>query len=119
MRETRLWLLSLGSAALILVLLAGHFAIMHYSPVFTGQSIEEVRSFEAMLARGREGAQFVVYILFLAAALYHGLYGLRGIVLELPIARGWDRVVSVAILLIGVIFFAYGSYVTWWTFVSG
>ncbi|MCZ7568170.1 MAG: hypothetical protein M5U01_06240 [Ardenticatenaceae bacterium] len=119
MRESRLWLLSLGSTVLILVLLGAHFAIMHYSPVFTGQSVEATRSFEAMLARGRDVGQFTVYILFLAAALYHGLYGLRGVVLELPITRGRDRAVSVAILLIGFVFFVYGSYVTWWTFVNG
>lgn len=118
MRETRLWLLSLVSTAIILVLLGAHFALMHYSPVFYGESVEEVRSFQAMLARGRNGAQFAIYLLLLAAALYHGLYGLRGIVLELPFARQWSRAVSVFMLIIGLVFFAYGSYVTWWTFAT-
>jgi succinate dehydrogenase hydrophobic anchor subunit len=118
MRETRLWLLSLGCTSVIIVLLGLHFAIMHYSPVFTGQSIEGARSFQVMLERGRSLAQFVVYILFLAAALYHGLYGLRGILIELPIARQRARLVSGGLLLLGLAFFAYGTYVTWWTFAS-
>ena len=118
MRETRLWLLSLGATALIAVLLGLHFALMHYSPVFYGESTEKTRSFTVMLERWRDTAQFVVYILLLAAALYHGLYGLRGIVLELPIARGWHRAVSAGALLTGLAFFAYGTYVTWWTFVQ-
>lgn len=116
MRETRLWLLSLGAAALIFVLLGTHFALMHYSPAFYGQSIEETRRFAAMVERGRSIAQFVVYILFLAAALYHGLYGLRGIVLELPLTRNWGGAVNAGLLLVGLIFFSYGAYVTWWTF---
>jgi succinate dehydrogenase hydrophobic anchor subunit len=119
MRETRLWLLSLGSAALLLVLLSTHFALMHYSPVFTGQSVEEFRSFEAMMARGQEMSRFAIYILFLGAALYHGLYSLRGIVLELSPARLWQRSVSLGLLVVGLVFFAYGSYVTYWTFLGG
>jgi succinate dehydrogenase / fumarate reductase membrane anchor subunit len=119
MRETRLWLLSLASTVLILVLLGMHFALMHYSPVFYQESVAEVRSFAAMLERGRETAFFVIYILLLAAALYHGLYGLRGIILELPFARAWGRPISAAILLVGLAFFAYGTYVTWWTFNGG
>jgi len=118
MRETRLWFLSLTCTSLIIVLLGLHFAIMHYAPVFTGQTIEEARSFEMMLERGRDVAQFIVYILFLAAALYHGLYSLRGVIIELPVARGRARLVSRGLLLIGLAFFAYGAYVTWWTFAT-
>lgn len=115
MPETRWWLLSMAAAALLIVLLALHFAVMHYSPVFVGQSIEQARSLEMLLARGRDTVQMIVYILFLAAALYHGLYGLRGIVLELPWARVWGRAIQWMILLVGVGFFIYGAYVTWWT----
>lgn len=118
MRETRLWLLSLGAAALIALLLGMHFALMHYSPVFYGQSIEETRTFAALLERGRQTAFLAIYIFFLAAALYHGLYGLRGILLELPLARAYGRWVSGALTVVGLAFFAYGAYVTWWTFVQ-
>ena len=118
MRETRLWLLFLGTGLLMLVLLGAHFALMHYSPLFTGQSVEAVRSFEVMLERGRQTAQLVVYLLFLAAALYHGLYGLRGVILELPLARSSGRLVSGALVVFGVLFLAYGSYVTYWTFIQ-
>jgi succinate dehydrogenase hydrophobic anchor subunit len=54
----------------------------------------------------------------LATALYHGLYGLRGIILELPLAPAYGRLVSAALVVVGVVFFAYGAYVTWWTFVQ-
>lgn len=116
MRETRLWLLSLGATVLIAVLLGAHFALMHYSPIFYGPTVEETRTFAALLERGRQTAFLVIYILFLAAALYHGLYGLRGILLELPLARSYGRWVSAALVVIGLAFFVYGTYVTWWTF---
>jgi succinate dehydrogenase hydrophobic anchor subunit len=116
MRETRLWILSLASSGLIGVLLVLHFALMHFAPVFYNQTVEQARSFPEMLARGQNIIQMIVYILFLAFALYHGLYGLRGIMLELPVFRKWQPSVSGGLLLLGVVFFAYGAYVTWWTF---
>jgi succinate dehydrogenase hydrophobic anchor subunit len=117
MRETRLWILSLASSGLVGVLLVLHFALMHFAPVFYGQTVEQTRSFTELLVRGRDVLQMVVYILFLAFALYHGLYGLRGIMLELPVFRRWERTVSGGLLLLGAVFFAYGTYVTWWTFI--
>lgn len=116
MNESRLWLLSVASTALILVLLALHFAIMHFSPAFLGQSIEEVRSYTAMIERGRDAAQMVVYVLFLGTALYHGLYGLRGIILELGFVQRWRRPITWLLVLVWLVVFAYGTYVTWWTF---
>lgn len=117
MRETRLWSLHILVIPIIAVLLGSHFAIMHYSPVFYGMSVEEVRSFEVMVERNKDMAQFVVYILLLAAGLYHGLYGARGILRELPLTPTLAKVVDWGILLFGIAIFALGVYVTWWTFV--
>jgi succinate dehydrogenase hydrophobic anchor subunit len=116
MRETRLWSLHLLAIPVILILLSVHFALMHYAPIFYGMSVEQARSFEAMIERGRSLAQFVVYILLLAAGLYHGFYGLRGILRELPLTPVLAKVVDVSILIIGLLVFALGAYVTWWTF---
>lgn len=116
MRETRLWSLHLLVIPIIVVLLGLHFAVMHYAPVFYGISVEEARSFEVMIERGRSVAQFVLYILLLAAALYHGLYGLRGILRELPLTEALAKAVDVSIISLGLFIFAFGAYVTWWTF---
>jgi len=116
MRETRLWSLHLLVIPIIVVLLGLHFAVMHYAPVFYGVSVEEARSFEVMVERGRSVAQFVLYILLLAAGLYHGLYGLRGILRELPLTPSLSKAVDVGILLFGLLIFSFGTYVTWWTF---
>jgi len=118
MRETQWWVLSLASTAVILVLLAIHFAVMHFSPVFLDQSVHEARGLVEVVTRGRAAAWMVTYVLFLAVALYHGLYGLRNIVLELPLADSWRRPVSLIILVLGLVLFAYGAYVTWWTYAT-
>lgn len=116
MRETRLWSLHLLAIPVILVLLGMHFALMHYAPIFYSMSVEEARSFEVMIERGRNIAQFVLYILLLAAGLYHGFYGLRGILRELPLTPALSRAVDIGVLITGLLVFGLGTYVTWWTF---
>jgi succinate dehydrogenase hydrophobic anchor subunit len=116
MRETRLWSLHLLVIPIIAVLLGMHFALMHYAPVFYGMSVEKAREFGTMIERGRSIGQFVIYILVLAAGLYHGLYGLRGILRELPLTPQLAKVVDYGVLLLGLATFALGAYVTWWTF---
>jgi succinate dehydrogenase hydrophobic anchor subunit len=116
MRETRLWSLHLLAIPIIFVLLGMHLAIMHYAPVFYGMSVDKAREFGTMIERGKSIVQFVLYILLLIAGLYHGLYGLRGILRELPLTPTLIRVVDVGILSFGLLIFALGTYVTWWTF---
>ena len=119
MRETRLWSLHILVIPIIAVLLGMHLAIMHYAPVFYGVSVEEARDFATMIERGKSVAQFVIYILLLIAGLYHGLYGLRGILRELPLSPTLVKVVDIGILCFGLFIFALGVYVTWWTFNFG
>jgi len=119
MRETRLWSLHILVIPIIAVLLGMHLALMHYAPVFYGMSVEKARDFTTMIERGKSVAQFVIYILLLIAGLYHGLYGLRGILRELPLTSTLVKVVDVGILLFGLFIFALGVYVTWWTYSFG
>ncbi len=117
MRESRWWTLSLGAAALMVVLLTLHMGLMHLSGVMKvlGTDPGDVRSFVAVMERGRSAAQMVFYLLFLAAALYHGLYGLRGVLLEVTGRRG-QGLLSGLVLAAGLLAFAYGAYVTVKTF---
>ena len=69
-----------------------------------------------MIERGKSITQFVLYILLLIAGLYHGLYGLRGIIRELPLSPAMAKTVDVGILVFGLFIMALGAYVTWWTF---
>ena len=116
MRETRKWSLHILVIPIIAVLLGMHLALMHYAPVFYGMSVDKAREYSTMIERGKSVAQFVIYILLLVAGLYHGLYGLRGILRELPLTPTMIKVVDVGILLLGLAIFALGTYVTWWTY---
>lgn len=117
MRESRWWLVSLGAAALMVVLLTIHMGVMHLTGLLraAGVDLGDVRSFAAVTARGRSAAQLVFYLLFLAAALFHGLYGLRSVLLEVTPPRT-QGLLSGLVLLAGLAAFAYGAYVTVRTF---
>ena len=117
MRESRWWVLSLSAAALMVVLLTLHMGLMHLSGLMKvlGADPGDVRSFAAVMERGRSLAQMVFYLLFLGAALYHGLYGLRSVLLEVTPPRG-QSVLSGLVLAAGLLAFAYGAYVTVRTF---
>ena len=117
MRESRWWILSLSAAALMVVLLTLHMGLMHLSGLMKVLGVDpgDVRSFAAVMERGRSLAQMVFYLLFLGAALYHGLYGLRSVLLEVTPPRG-QGVLSGLVLAAGLLAFAYGAYVTVKTF---
>ncbi len=116
MRETRLWSLHILVLPIIAVLLGMHFAVMHYAPVFYGMSVEEAREFGTMIERGKSITQLILYILLLAAGLYHGMYGVRGIIRELPLSPTLAKIVDIGIVSFGLFIFALGTYVTWWTY---
>lgn len=116
MRETRLWSLHILVLPIIAILLGMHFAVMHYAPVFYGMSVEKAREFSTMIERGKSVTQLILYILLLAAALYHGLYGVRGIIRELPLTPAMVKIVDIGIIAFGLFIFAFGTYVTWWTY---
>jgi len=116
MRETRLWSLHILVLPIIAVLLGAHFAVMHYAPVFYGMSVDKAREFSTMIERGKSITQLVLYILLLAAGLYHGMYGVRGIIRELPLTPTLAKVVDIGIIAFGLFIFALGTYVTWWTY---
>ena len=116
MRETRLWSLHILVLPIIAVLLGMHFAVMHYAPVFYGMSVDKAREFSTMIERGKSITQLVLYILLLAAGLYHGMYGVRGIIRELPLTPKLAKIVDIGIISFGLFIFALGTYVTWWTY---
>jgi succinate dehydrogenase / fumarate reductase membrane anchor subunit len=119
MRESRWWMLSLGAAALMIVLLTLHMGLMHLGGLLKalGADPGDVRSFAAVMERGRDLGQMVFYLLFLGAALYHGMYGLRSVLLEIIPPRGLPLLTGLTAAL-GLAAFAYGAYVTVRSFVG-
>lgn len=113
MRHTYLWLAQLVTGALLFVFLGIHMVMMHLEDIlgFFGIEIHEPTSWGSMMERAGKGSWLAFYILFLAFVLYHGLNGLRGVLLELPLSAKIERVINWATIALGIIAFALGTYV--------
>ena len=112
MRDRSLWTWHLGAGAVILVLLGLHMANMHLDAIVGifnpagGHPID----WENVVARSREAAFAVIYVLLLGAGLFHGFYGLRNILLELHPRPGLKAAINVVLVLGGLGLFALGTW---------
>jgi succinate dehydrogenase hydrophobic anchor subunit len=61
--------------------------------------------------RSRQVLFMIVYIALLGTALFHGLYGLRGIFYELSLPKILEKTIGRALCVAGIALFIYGSYV--------
>ncbi len=115
MRDHRLWTLHVAAGVLILGFGALHMAVMHldvilglFSPA-GGHPIDWAN----VMARGRTLFFTLSYVVLLGAALFHGFYGLRNILVELwPTSKvratsGWLLAAA------GLALFLYGTWAAW------
>lgn len=114
MRGTRLWMLSIGAALVVLVLLGIHMAMMHLDGLLASvvPAWAAPLRWPPTLARARSLAFSAGYLLLLTTALYHGFYGLRTLLLELDRGPAWERGITVACWLVGGALWAFGSVTT-------
>jgi len=112
MRDRTLWTWHIAAGVVILVFLGLHMAIMHMSNLLGlfnpagGRPVEWAN----VLARSQSVFFMVTYIVLLGAALFHGFYGLRNILVELS-PPPWLKTTVNAVLLIGGLgLFALGTW---------
>ncbi|HEV2280756.1 MAG TPA: hypothetical protein VGX75_00010 [bacterium] len=110
MTERGWWFLSLVAGVALVALLGAHMAVQHYGAALRALGWIQgppARSFAAVTARGRILGWAVLYGLLLLFALYHGLYGLRGILLEVwPRAA---RVITAVLVIAGIAMAVFGT----------
>ena len=108
MRATYLWILQLVTGALIAVLLGTHIVLMHLDAVlgFFGADAADVTSWTSMISRAGNSLFAALYIALLAVGLYHGINGLRGILLETSPSPRTERAINWLSLVLGVAIFA-------------
>lgn len=113
MRRTRLHLIHLLSAVVIAVLLGIHMVIQHLDMIlgFFGVDVTGATSWSSMIGRSTRGVWAGLYIALLAFVLYHAMYGLRGIVLELTPSGKAEKAVTLGFIIGGIIIFIWASYV--------
>jgi succinate dehydrogenase / fumarate reductase membrane anchor subunit len=112
-RHTYLWLMQLVTGVLIAVLLGIHMAMQHLDKIlpFFGVNLNDPTSWNSMIERSRQALWAGIYVALLAVLLYHGLNGLRNVILELTPSARTERVLNRAILAFGIIVFLWASYV--------
>jgi succinate dehydrogenase / fumarate reductase membrane anchor subunit len=112
MRDRTLWTWHIGAGVVILVLLGLHMAIMHLSSTlgFFGTEGGDPVEWESVVTRAQSLFFTITYVLLLGAALYHGFYGLRNILLELNPGAGLRRTINVGLSLAGLVLFAFGTW---------
>lgn len=113
MSETRNWTWHIITAIVVLVFLGLHMMIMHLDGLLgwfsTGMYAMDWIS---VLSRSRDTFFALTYIVLLAAALYHGLYGLRTILFELSIGPRAMKLVNGVFWIAGVCLFGIGGFAT-------
>jgi succinate dehydrogenase hydrophobic anchor subunit len=110
MRNTYLQFIQLITGVLIAVLLGIHMVIQHLDAIlgFFGIDVRDATSWPSMIGRAKQGIWALIYIALLIFALYHAFNGLRNILLELTSSARTERVITVAIIVVGVIFLILG-----------
>ena len=113
MRHTYLWFMQLVTGVLIAVLLGIHMVIQHLDAVldFFGVDVTVTTTYASMIDRASQGIWVALYIALLAVGLYHGVNGLRGIILESTSSARTGRIVTWVLIAFGIIFFGGGTYV--------
>lgn len=111
MKEAAYWTWFIIAALVILVFGGLHIIVMHV-PVFGfyNPAGGSVTAWENVAFRSQHPFVVFTYVILLAAALYHGLYGLRTIVFELGLSKSFQETLTVLLWILGVILFCVGTY---------
>ncbi|MDZ7343469.1 MAG: hypothetical protein ONA90_03030 [candidate division KSB1 bacterium] len=111
MKNSIAWFWHLLAGAALAFLLGMHMTIMHLDDVLNwlAGGTEKAVSFAAVFQRGQQAFFMITYILLLAAALYHGLYGLRTVLFELTLSPRLEKILTAFFVLAGVALFIYGT----------
>lgn len=119
MRDSKLWTWHLAAGVVILVFLGLHMAVMHLDAIIHLAGFNPAGGHPVdwanVAARAKSAFLAVTYVVLLGAALFHGLYGLRNILLELNPGRGVAAAISAVLLVGGIGLFVLG---TWAAFAS-
>lgn len=135
MKTSLTWSWHLIAGVALAFLLGTHMSIMHLDDVLqlngndrpateTAQALEfsgidsqngmahspKAVGYAAVAQRSRHGFFLTTYVLLLAAALYHGLYGLRTVIFELTLPIALEKATTAFFILAGGALFVYGTY---------
>ena len=108
MGKTYLWILQLVTGVLIAVFLGIHVVLLHLNDIL---GTTEPTSWASMIDRSSQGLFVALYIALLAVGLYHGINGLRNLLLEVTKSAKTTRLFNWVLAVVGIIIFGWGTWV--------
>ncbi len=113
MRNAYIWLLQLVTGVLIAVFLGIHLVLQHLNAVlsFFGVDVADSTAWASMIGRANQGIFVALYIALLVVGLYHGINGLRNIILETTPSVKVKNIVTWSFIVLGIGVFAWATYV--------
>jgi succinate dehydrogenase / fumarate reductase membrane anchor subunit len=121
MRESTLWRWHMLAGAVVFFLLGLHMVIMHLDDILLAIGVGHGKAIDATIVfeRSQQAFFMLTYIILLGAALYHGLYGMRNILFELTLKKGWETIINWIFIVVGLGLFIYGTYAAIFVFLNG
>ena len=105
MRENHLKILQDITGIGLFFLVGGyHLLLMHLGK-------GDPASWSSVAQRAASAGWLAIYILILIFGFYHGLHGVRGLILELSLPNRAVKVLNWSIVLIGLAVFGYAIYI--------
>ncbi len=102
MKETKLKILQYITGIGLFFFVGAHMIVSH---IGSG----EPTSWESVSERAASGGWLTLYLLLLLFGIYHGLHGLRTVVLELSSSTG--KILDRVLVTVGIVVFAYAAYI--------
>jgi len=111
MKNTYLQITQMVTGVLVAILLTIHIAVQRLDVIlgFIGIKVTDPLAWKSMMERAHQGSWVAIYISLLAFGLFHGLNGLRNILLEMNLSTSSMRVLTGFIIVFGILFFALGT----------
>jgi len=105
MRENHLKILQYVTGIGLFFLVGGyHLLLMHF-----GKGDPE--SWSSVAQRAASAGWLTIYILILIFGIYHGLHGVRGLILEFSLPDRAVKVLNYSIVFVGIAVFGYAVYI--------
>lgn len=110
-RSTRYWAANAVAALVILVILGVHMGLIHLDGLLAlvNPAWADALAWPRVVARGESGWFTATYVLLVASALFHGLYGLFNMLTEIWTGPRAAARIAAGCWIGGLLLFAVGT----------